>query len=149
MRTLTKASIPAPGQQHSSEASPHHCARQETCGAEQGWDPVAAALACGQPTFVDSRAKPATGAERVDAFVEEALKTIHEVNEGAERRQLGIIENPQKSWLWDFDFMKLNQRSLDTTDVEAWTDVDYLTCFREASRPRSFERGRYDRRPVP
>ena len=71
------------------------------------------------------------------AFVEEALKTIHEVNEGAERRQLGIIENPQKSWLWDFDFMKLNQRSLDTADVEAWTDVDYLACFREASRPRS------------
>ncbi len=126
---------------------PHDCARQETCGAEQGWDPVAAALACGQPTFVDSRAKPATGAERVDAFVEEALKTIHEVNEGAERRQLGIIENPQKSWLWDFDFMKLNQWSLDTADVETWTGVDYLTCLWGGVRAKKQGCGRTCARP--
>ena len=65
----------------------------------------------------------------LSAFVKEALKIIHEANEGQAMRQLGIVENPRKSWLWDFDFMKLNQWSLDISDDEVWTDVDYLSCF--------------------
>ena len=63
------------------------------------------------------------------AFDEEALKIIHEANEGQAVRQLGIIENPRKSWLWDFDFIKPNQWSLDTSDVEVWTDAVYLPRF--------------------
>ena len=81
------------------------------------------------------------------ASVEEALKTIHEVNEGAEIRQLGIIENPQKSWLWDFDFMKLNQWSLHTADVETWTGVDYLTCLWGGVRAKKQGCGRTCARP--
>ena len=33
------------------------------------------------------------------AFVKEALKIIHEANKGQAMRQLGIVENPRKSWL--------------------------------------------------
>ena len=67
------------------------------------------------------------------AFVGDALKFIHEANEGAEIRQLGIVENLRVSWLWDFDFMMLNQWNLDTVDDEGWTDVDYQNfCAWEA-----------------
>ena len=52
------------------------------------------------------------------AFVKEALKIIHEASEDQAMRQLGIVENPRKSWLWDFDFMKLNQWCLDISDDE-------------------------------
>ena len=45
----------------------------------------------------------------LSAFVEEALKIIHEASKGQAIRQLSVIENPRESWLWDFDFMKLNQ----------------------------------------
>ena len=83
----------------------------------------------GKPTFVGSRTSLLLGQNESIAFVEEALKIIHEANEGAEIRQLGIVENQRKSWLWDFDFMMLIQWSLDTADDEDWTDVDYLTCL--------------------
>ena len=63
------------------------------------------------------------------ALVEEALKITHEAKEGAETRQLGIVENPRKSWQWEFVFMMLNQCSLDTTDNEDWTDVCCLSCL--------------------
>ena len=46
------------------------------------------------------------------AFVEEALKIIHETNE-FNVQQLGIIENPEKSWLWCFDFTESSQWSQD------------------------------------
>ena len=61
------------------------------------------------------------------AFVKEALEIIHEANEGQEIRQVGIIENPTESWLWNFAFMEPNQWSLDTSDDEAWTDVNYVS----------------------
>ena len=63
------------------------------------------------------------------AFVEEALKIIHEANEGQAMRQLIIVENPRESWLWDFDFLKLNQWSLGISDDEAWTVDDCISCF--------------------
>ena len=42
-------------------------------------------------------------------FGKEALKITHKVNQGQALRQLGIGEDPRKSRLWDFDFMKPNQ----------------------------------------
>ena len=63
------------------------------------------------------------------AFVKEALKIIHEANEGQAMRQLIIVENPRESWLWDFDFLKLNQWSLGISDDEAWTVDDCISCF--------------------
>ena len=62
------------------------------------------------------------------AFVEEALKIIHEANE-FKVQQLGIVENPESSWLWSFDFMKVNKWSQDTANDEKWTNVDYMSCF--------------------
>ena len=70
------------------------------------------------------------------ALVEETLKTIHVANRGQEILQLGIIENPTKVWLWEFDFMEQNQWSLDTSNDEVWTDVDYLSCFWESVRTK-------------
>ena len=61
------------------------------------------------------------------AFVEEALEIIHEANE-FKVQQLGVIENPENSWLWCFDFMKPSQWSQDTATDE-WVDVDYMSCF--------------------
>ena len=43
------------------------------------------------------------------AFGREALKIVHKANQGQALRELNIGENPRKLWLWDFDFMKLNQ----------------------------------------
>ena len=63
------------------------------------------------------------------SFVETALKSIHEVKEGAKVRQLGIMEEPRKSWLWDFDFMKTSQWRLYTADDEEWADGDYASCL--------------------
>ena len=42
-------------------------------------------------------------------FGEEIPNIIHRANEGQAIRQLSVVQNPRKSWLWDFDFMKLNQ----------------------------------------
>ena len=36
-RTLTKTSIPTPGQRHHCDTSPTPLARQKTCGAKQDW----------------------------------------------------------------------------------------------------------------
>ena len=70
------------------------------------------------------------------AFVEEALKIIQETNKDQNLRQLGIVENPRKSWLWEFDFLKLNHWGLNTEGGEDWSDVDYLSCFWGSVRAR-------------
>ena len=62
------------------------------------------------------------------AFVEEAPKIIHEAHE-FKVQQLGIVENPENSWLWSFDFMKTSKWSQDTAGDEEWTNVDYMSCF--------------------
>ena len=49
------------------------------------------------------------------AFDEEALKIIYEANKGQAVQQLGIVENPRESWLWDFDLTEPNQGNLDTS----------------------------------
>ena len=71
------------------------------------------------------------------AFVKEALKIIHEANEGQAMRQVTIVENPRESWLRDSDFLKLNQWSLDISGDEAWTDDDYFRAFGEAPGSRN------------
>ena len=75
----------------------------------------------------------------LSTFVEEALKIIHEASKGQAIRQLSVIENPRESWLWDFDFMKLNQWSLDTSDDEVWSDDDYSSCFWACVRAKKQE----------
>ena len=62
-------------------------------------------------------------------FGEEIPNIIHEASEGQAIRQLSVVENPRKSWLWDFDFMKLNQWCLDISDDKVWTDDDYFSCI--------------------
>ena len=128
-RTLTKADIVPPSQQHhyEPEAPPLRSAedlwgrtRLEASGSSTGWWAHQPLSAAEQSVLLEQN--------DLIAFVEEALKIIHEANEGEAIRQLGIVENPRKSWLWDFDFMGLNQWSLDTSDDEVWTDVDYLSC---------------------
>ena len=57
-------------------------------------------------------------------------------------RQLGIVENPRKSWLWDFDFMKLNQWCLDISVDEVLTDAAYLSCLWGGIRARNCGCGR-------
>ena len=69
-------------------------------------------------------------------FGEETPNIIHEANEGQAMRQLSVVENARKSWFWDFDFMKLNQWSLDTSDDEVWTDDDYFSCLWGGTRAK-------------
>ena len=131
-RTLTKASIPIPGQKH----PPKPLRSAEDLWGKARLEPSSSSTGVQQTQGNE----PLSAAERsllleqndLIAFVEEALKIIHEANEGAEVRQLGIIENPRKSWLWDFDFMKMSQWSLDTAEDEEWTDV--VTNLQRAMR---------------
>ena len=104
--TLTKASILIPDQEHPpeplrsvqdlrSKASLEPSSSSSGAQLTQGNEPLSAA----EQSFLLGQSDPST-------FVERTLKDIHEANEGAKVRQLGIIENPRKSGLWDFDFME-------------------------------------------
>ena len=59
----------------------------------------------------------------------EALKIIHEANEGQTCDSAASLTT-RKSWLWDFDFMELNQWILDISNDEVW-NKDYLFAFVE------------------
>ena len=63
------------------------------------------------------------------AFGRKAPKIIHEASQGQTLRQSNIGENPRKSWLRDFDFMKPNQWYLDISDDDVWADDDYFPCW--------------------
>ena len=127
--TLTKANIPTCGQQHHHEASHTPLRSAEDLWGKARLEPSSNSTDWGPPPLSAEERSQLLEQNELIAFVEEALKVIHEANEGQNIRQLGIIENPRKSWLWDFDFMRLNQWSLNTADEEEWTDVDYLSCF--------------------
>ena len=109
-RTLTKTSIPTPGQKHHYEASPTPLRSAEDLWGEARLEPSnsSSGVWAKQPLSAAERSLLLEQNELI-AFVEEALKFIHEANESAEIRQLGIVENLRKSWLWVFDYMMLVQ----------------------------------------
>ena len=57
-----------------------------------------------QQNALENQGSGSVGTQRSDCIVEEALKIIHEANE-FKVQQLGIVENPENSWPWSFDFM--------------------------------------------
>ena len=129
-RTPTRTDIGTPGQQHHYiPPSPPLRSTEDLRGKTR--------LAPSNSSTERWAHQPSSAAEQsvpleqssLTTIVEEALKIIHEANKSQAVRQMGISENPRESWLWDFDFMKLNQWSQDTSDVEVWIDVDYLPRF--------------------
>ncbi len=128
-RTLTKVSTPIPGQRHPpkplrSIQDLWDKARREPSSSSTGVQLTQAnePLSAAERSLLLEQDDPIT-------FVEGALRVIHEANEDAKVRQLGIIENPMNSWLCDFDFMKTSQWSVDTADDERWTDADHVSCL--------------------
>ena len=108
-RTLTKVSTPIPGQRHPpkplrSIQDLWDKARREPSSSSTGVQLTQAnePLSAAERSLLLEQDDPIT-------FVEGALRVIHEANEDAKVRQLGIIENPMNSWLCDFDFMKTSQ----------------------------------------
>ena len=61
----------------------------------------------------------------------EALKIIHEANEGQTCDSAASLTT-RKSWLWDFDFMELNQWILDISNDEVWNKITCLPLLKEA-----------------
>ena len=127
-RTLTKTDALTPGQQHLYGASP-----PPLCSANDLWGKTRLESNSSSTDWWTNQPLSAAGQSLLleqivfIAFVKEALEIIHEANEGQEIRQVGIIENPTESWLWNFAFMEPNQWSLDTSDDEVWTDVNYVS----------------------
>ena len=132
----TKASSPIPGQEH----PPKPLRSAEDLRGEAELEPSS----CSSGKQQTQSSKPLSAAERSllvkhnDSieFVGDALEIIHEAIKFVVQ-QLRIIENPKNSWLWSSDFMEPSQWSQDTADAEEWADVDYRSCFWEASGPRA------------
>ncbi len=128
-RTLTRVSIPIPGQRHPPKS---------LRSAEDLWGKPRLKPSSGSNDVQQTQDnEPLSAAERslllehndLITFVVEALEIIHEANKDAEVRQLGTAEYPRKSWLWCFDFLQMGQWCLNTADDEAWTVVEYLACL--------------------
>ena len=82
LRTLTKASIPAPGQQHPYEASPTPLRSAGDLWGRTRLGPSSSStdVRTDQPSSTAEQSLLLVQNELI-AFVEEALKIIHEVNE--------------------------------------------------------------------
>ena len=139
-RALTKTDIVTPGQQRHYIPPPPPLRR-----AKELWNKIRLGPSSGSTEWWAhqplSTAEQSVLLEQSDssAFVGEALKIIQEASEGQATRQLSVIENPRESWLWDFDFTKPNQWSLDTSDDEVWSDDDYSSCFWACVRAKKQE----------